>query len=558
MPLARSRIVDHLACSVYHCVSRCVRRQFLLSDAVPFGWLVQRLELLASLFAIDVLEFAILTNHIHLLLRIRPELAWCWTDEEVAERWLALRAAGPFGRLGDASLKPAKEDIEEAARDEAGIDEWRRRLADLGWFHKELKEPCAKLWNAQDDVSGHFWEGRYSSKVALDDIAVTAQAFYVMLNAVRAGVESGVGRSGATSIGTRLKRIVSEIRSGQHGDAVEAYEKRIVNGSWQPVLPCRPGSVTNLSDKEYSARVARGRRRAEVRSAAMKESETIGRLATDAKVEDLVSMMAGATGSGSVSSADGDAGDGASEAGAEAEVARSVRPPESLVKIPRHQLRRRPSARIPADATASERSFLEQLENPFRAELVERGSTAVLPGMTLGTLVLLLDGEGRQAHPGKTGRIPPSEPAALDRIRAMALGGEIEEPAKAPDAEEALKTATAPRSGSISVALSALATLGDGLSTIDGHCQAIEELLGEAAARKSDGPAEPPGEDEGSGRGDGREGRGRTSVATPAVAPKRSRFRWFGSANGLEREIDAEAARRGSLRVVSERPLPAA
>ena len=176
MALARSLLVDHLACSVYHCVSRCVRRQFLLSDAVRTAWLVQRLELLASLFAVDVLEFAILANHIHLLLRIRPEVAWCWTAEEVAERWLALRAADPFARVGDAILKPSREDIAEAARDEALIDEWRRRLADLGWFHKELKEPCARMWNEEDDVTGHFWEGRYSSKVALDDIALAAQA----------------------------------------------------------------------------------------------------------------------------------------------------------------------------------------------------------------------------------------------------------------------------------------------------------------------------------------------------------------------------------------------
>jgi Transposase IS200 like len=194
MGYPRSRTVDHSLCSVYHCVSRCVRREFLLADAVRAAWIDQRLEFLSSLFAVDVLEYAIMENHLHLLLRIRPELAWCWSDTEVAERWLTLRAAGPLGRAGDWSGRPSPEEVAEAASDEADIDEWRRRLANLGWFHKELKEPCARMWNAEEHRAGHFWEGRYSSKVALDDVAVTVQAFYVLLNLVRAGAESGTGR----------------------------------------------------------------------------------------------------------------------------------------------------------------------------------------------------------------------------------------------------------------------------------------------------------------------------------------------------------------------------
>jgi hypothetical protein len=42
------------------------------------------------LFAIDVLGFSLLSNHIHPLLRIRPDLATHWTDEEVARRWWRL------------------------------------------------------------------------------------------------------------------------------------------------------------------------------------------------------------------------------------------------------------------------------------------------------------------------------------------------------------------------------------------------------------------------------------------------------------------------------------
>ena len=40
----------------------------------------QRLQTLAGLFAVDVLGFTVMTNHIHLVLRIRPDMADRWDD----------------------------------------------------------------------------------------------------------------------------------------------------------------------------------------------------------------------------------------------------------------------------------------------------------------------------------------------------------------------------------------------------------------------------------------------------------------------------------------------
>ena len=65
---------------VYHCWSRCVRRSYLLGDdpytGVDYnhrrGWLILRLQLLASAFGIDIGFFAILSNHFHLVLRTSP------------------------------------------------------------------------------------------------------------------------------------------------------------------------------------------------------------------------------------------------------------------------------------------------------------------------------------------------------------------------------------------------------------------------------------------------------------------------------------------------------
>ncbi len=53
-------------------------------------WIRQRLEKLASVFAIDVLTYAILSNHLHVVIRNRPDVVKTWSDKEVALRWLQI------------------------------------------------------------------------------------------------------------------------------------------------------------------------------------------------------------------------------------------------------------------------------------------------------------------------------------------------------------------------------------------------------------------------------------------------------------------------------------
>ncbi len=95
---ARRQIVDESVVGVYHCMARCVRRAFLCGADRYTGqnfdhrktWIRQRLEELAGILAIDVLSFAVLSNHLHVMLRIRPDIAAAWSDEEVALRWWRL------------------------------------------------------------------------------------------------------------------------------------------------------------------------------------------------------------------------------------------------------------------------------------------------------------------------------------------------------------------------------------------------------------------------------------------------------------------------------------
>ena len=88
MAIARSQLIDTTVARWYHCISRCVRRAFLLNEGPHDrkGWIENRLEELAQIFAIAVGGFSVMDNHLHVLLRLDQEVADGWSDEEVVQR----------------------------------------------------------------------------------------------------------------------------------------------------------------------------------------------------------------------------------------------------------------------------------------------------------------------------------------------------------------------------------------------------------------------------------------------------------------------------------------
>jgi len=98
MTYPRCQLVPPGAPGTYHCVSRCVRRAFLCGQDAYSGrsfehrrqWVEDRLQALAELFAVAVWGYAVMSNHLHLVVQLLPEVAAGWSDAEVAERWLRL------------------------------------------------------------------------------------------------------------------------------------------------------------------------------------------------------------------------------------------------------------------------------------------------------------------------------------------------------------------------------------------------------------------------------------------------------------------------------------
>ena len=108
-------------------------------------------------------------NHLHVLLRLDPEVADGWSDEEVVRRWG--RLFPPRDKFGQA-LAVTDDWVQWRLQDPQRVATARQRLQSISWFMKSRKEPLSRLANRQGKVRGAFFEGRFKSVAILDDEAL--------------------------------------------------------------------------------------------------------------------------------------------------------------------------------------------------------------------------------------------------------------------------------------------------------------------------------------------------------------------------------------------------
>jgi len=258
MATARSLIVQPGTMGHYHCVVRCVQQLFLCGVDRVSGkdyshrrrWIEQRILELSEIFAVAIHSYAVMSNHLHLVITVDPEKVCDWNDWEIAQRGVRLYQRA--GEDEDHRLSRALvwRDIPEQ------IEKLRQRLGSLSEFMKALNEPIAKAANKEAGKKGNFWDDRYKCQSLEDDAALLAAMVYVDLNLIRAKMAADVPTSDYTSAQRRLRRISAErhlvsqpllpvvgLKHRQWADLTEAGYLELVDQTGRQLHPGKRGHI---------------------------------------------------------------------------------------------------------------------------------------------------------------------------------------------------------------------------------------------------------------------------------------------------------------------------
>jgi len=209
MTQPRKNIVSLADTPYYHCMSRCVRRAFLCGIDHYSGqdyehrrdWLETKLHEVASAFAIKLCSYAVMSNHYHVVLHVRCDIANDWSDKEVLEHWHHVYSCNSLSSryLNDIPLNEI-----ESKQLKKDIKLWRNRLCSISWFMRVVNEFIARKANKEDSCTGRFWEGRFKSQALLDEKALLSCMAYVDLNPIRAAIAPTPEESDFTCVKARI------------------------------------------------------------------------------------------------------------------------------------------------------------------------------------------------------------------------------------------------------------------------------------------------------------------------------------------------------------------
>lgn len=169
----------------YHCVTRTVNKEFLF-DGPALEVLRQQVRRVADYCGIQVLTYALMSNHFHVLVRVpRQEPV---SDEELLRRFNVLYPKPTAYQSARLEVVRA-----ELASNGPNAQAWRQRqlalMGDISPFMKLLKQRFSIWYNKSHQRIGTLWAERFKSTlVEGPGRAVESMAAYLDLNSVRAGL----------------------------------------------------------------------------------------------------------------------------------------------------------------------------------------------------------------------------------------------------------------------------------------------------------------------------------------------------------------------------------
>ncbi len=152
--------------TVYHVISRTALQGCPIKDR-DNDFLLGLIKKLSQLYFVDVLGFALLGNHFHLVVRVYPESET--TNDEIKKR------------------------LQKYYGDELNVtgvlvSDYRKRLTNLGAYVKDIKQGFTRYFNKKYGRRGFFWGERFKSMIVQDGFSLVNLLAYVDLNPVRAGI----------------------------------------------------------------------------------------------------------------------------------------------------------------------------------------------------------------------------------------------------------------------------------------------------------------------------------------------------------------------------------
>ncbi|WP_217640388.1 transposase [Desulfoluna spongiiphila] len=162
----RMVVTDSGQKAAYHVISRTAL------DGLPFGKvekdaLVRIIKRFSAVYCVDVLGFAIMGNHFHLLVEVSP--GDMVSDDDIRKRFQLL--------YGKAAEFP-----------EGRLEAYRDRFCSLSAYIKDIKQRFSCNFNQRKNRKGTLWGERFKSVLVEQGNTLIHCLAYIDLNPVRAGI----------------------------------------------------------------------------------------------------------------------------------------------------------------------------------------------------------------------------------------------------------------------------------------------------------------------------------------------------------------------------------
>ena len=185
MRTARIKIAPEEGEAVYHCMTRVVNGEHVIDDPAK-EVLRKQLWLAAEYCGVEILTYAIMSNHFHVLVKVPVKTTV--PDSELLRRYRLLHPK-------PTKYQTLRMEVIEAllkSNDPEG-EAWRKRqqalIGDVSAFMKLVKQRFATWFNKTHNRYGALFAERFKSVlVEPSNNALQTMALYIDLNPVRAGL----------------------------------------------------------------------------------------------------------------------------------------------------------------------------------------------------------------------------------------------------------------------------------------------------------------------------------------------------------------------------------